>query len=146
MRLSQLRIDGVEAAARPARLLWPAMLNGLRCRCPHCGEGRLFRSFLQTETKCERCGEEFHHHRADDLPAYLVIVIVGHVMVGAFMGVEVMTSLSTWQHLAIWIPVTVLATIALLQPVKGSIVGLQWALYMHGFGGHADELETHPEL
>ena len=86
-----------------------------------------------------------HHHRADDLPAYLVVVIVGHVILGAFMGVEATSTLSTWQHLAIWVPLTVVMALGLLQPVKGAVVGLQWALYMHGFGGEDDALETHPE-
>lgn len=132
--------------AREARSLWTAMKRGALGRCPHCGEGRLFRAFLKTVDQCEACGEVIHHHRADDLPAYLVVFIVGHVMVGGFMAVEATTTLSTWQHLAIWGPLTLVASIALLQPVKGAVVGLQWALYMHGFGGETDTLETHPEL
>jgi len=95
---------------------------------------------------CEVCGEEMKHHRADDLPAYLVVMIVGHVVVGAFLGAEMMFKLSTWQHLAIWGPLTLVMALALLQPVKGAVVGLQWALYMHGFGGNDDFIETHPEL
>lgn len=133
------------AARRPERQVTKAMWRGLRGRCPHCGEGRLFRSFLKTVDACDICGEEMGHHRADDLPAYLVVFIVGHVVVGAFMGAEMMFSLSTWQHLAIWAPLTVIAAVGLLQPVKAAIVGLQWALYMHGFGGEVDRIETHPE-
>lgn len=128
------------------RPLMQAMSRGFRGRCPHCGDGRLFRKFLKVADSCQVCGEEFHHHRADDLPAYLVIFIVGHVVIGAFMGVETAVSLSTWQHLAIWAPLTLVLTIALLQPVKGAVVGLQWALRMHGFSGKPDALETHPEL
>ena len=131
--------------ARPRRSVVQAMARGFRCRCPNCGESRLFASFVKTADRCENCGEEFFHHRADDFPAYLVIVIVGHVLVGAFMGVEAMVTLSTWQHLAIWVPLTIGLALALLQPVKGAVVGLQWALYMHGFGGHKDEIDTHPE-
>ena len=130
---------------RPARSAWQAMKRGFLGRCPNCGKGRLFASFARTKEKCETCGEAFHHHRADDLPAYLVIFIVGHIVVGAFMGAEAVTQLSMWQHLAIWVPVTIISAIALLQPVKGAVVGLQWAFHMHGFGGHPDELETHPE-
>ena len=128
------------------RPLMQAMRRGFKGRCPHCGDGRLFRKFLKVADSCPVCGEEFHHHRADDLPAYLVIFIVGHVVIGAFMGVETTVSLSTWQHLAIWAPLTLVMTIALLQPVKGAVVGLQWALRMHGFSGKPDTLETHPEL
>lgn len=136
---------GENQSGRPARPLMQAIARGFLGRCPNCGKGRLFASFLKTEHACAACGEEFHHHRADDLPAYLVVVIVGHVVIGAFMGVETMVSLSTWQHLAIWVPLTVAAALALLNPVKGSVVGLQWALYMHGFGGQEEPLESHPE-
>jgi uncharacterized protein (DUF983 family) len=135
----------VSDGGRPARSLMSAMMGGLRGRCPHCGEGRLFASFLKTVDRCECCGTEMHHHRADDLPAYLVVVIVGHIVVGAFMGVEATSTLSTWQHLAIWVPVTIGSALALLRPVKGAVVGLQWALYMHGFGGEEDLVEAHPE-
>jgi uncharacterized protein (DUF983 family) len=126
---------GQQHVGRPARPLMNAMARGLRGRCPQCGEGRLFAAFLNTADQCNRCGEELHHHRADDLPAYLVVVIVGHIIVGAFMGVEATSTLSTWQHLAIWAPLTIGLALALLQPIKGGVIGLQWALNMHGFGG-----------
>jgi uncharacterized protein (DUF983 family) len=132
--------------SRPARPLMNAMLRGFLGRCPHCGEGRLFASFLKTVDRCAHCGEEMHHHRADDLPAYLVVVIVGHIVVGAFMGIEATSTLSTWQHLAIWVPLTIVSALALLRPVKGAVVGLQWALYMHGFGDEQDLIETRPEV
>lgn len=123
-----------------------SMMRGFRGRCPACGGHRLFHSYLKTAEQCHGCKEPFHHHRADDLPAYLVIFIVGHIVVGAFMGVEATTALSTWQHLAIWVPVTIFLSLALLRPIKGAIVGLQWALRMHGFGDKQEVLETHPEL
>ncbi|MCO5157320.1 MAG: DUF983 domain-containing protein [Aquamicrobium sp.] len=132
--------------AESPRSLAQAMGRGFRGKCPHCGEGRLFRKFLKVADSCDVCGEEYHHHRADDLPAYLVIVVVGHIIVGAFMGFESMFTLTTWQHLAIWVPITLVMTIGLLQPTKGVVVGLQWALRMHGFSGKPDALETHPEL
>lgn len=128
------------------RSLMQAMGRGFMCKCPHCGEGKLFRKFLKVADSCSECGEEYHHHRADDLPAYLVIIIVGHIVVGAFMGIENVFVLSTWQHLAIWVPITLVMTLGLLQPVKGSVVGLQWALKMHGFSGKPDALEIHSEL
>jgi uncharacterized protein (DUF983 family) len=130
----------------PKRDLWQAMARGLRCRCPSCGEGKIFRAFLKVADKCPACGENLSHHRADDLPAYLVILIVGHVVVGAFMGVEAASDLSMGQHLAIWVPLTVIGSLALLRPVKGAVVGLQWALGMHGFGDGKEAAETHPEL
>lgn len=138
--------DHVYGQRRAERDTAQAMWRGFRGRCPHCGEGRLFGRFLKVVDQCEVCGEEMKHHRADDLPAYLVVLIVGHIMVGGFLSAEMMFRLTTWQHLAIWAPLTVVMSLALLQPVKGAVVGLQWALYMHGFGGEHDVIETHPEL
>lgn len=136
---------GQQHSGRIARPLWTAMKRGALGRCPHCGEGNLFRAFVKTVDKCDHCSEELHHHRADDLPAYLVVAIVGHIVLGAFMGVEATSTLSTWQHVAIWVPLTILMAIVLLQPVKGAVIGLQWAFYMHGFGGEEDLIESHPE-
>lgn len=137
---------GENQTGRPARPVWNAIRRGLSCRCPNCGEGKLFRSFLKIVDTCAACGADMHHHRADDLPAYIVVAIVGHIVVGAFMGIEATSTLSTWQHLAIWIPLTILSAVALIRPVKGGVVGLQWALYMHGFGGEDAVAESHPEL
>lgn len=132
-------------AARPERKLGEAIWRGFRCRCPNCGEGRLFGSFPKTVDTCSECGERIDHHRADDLPAYLVIFIVGHIVVAGFMAAEAAFVLTMWQHLAMWVPVTILGSLALLQPVKGAVIGLQWALYMHGFGDEPDTIDTHPE-
>ena len=63
------------------RDVWTAMKRGFRGRCPRCGEGKLFRAFLKVDDHCSECGLDFTPHRADDLPAYLVIVIVGHIVV-----------------------------------------------------------------
>lgn len=132
------RIFGAGEAKQPERSVYGAMRHGFAGRCPSCGRGRLFRAFLKTVDECPSCGETIEHHRADDLPAYLVIVIVGHVVVGAFMGVQAATVWPLWAHLALWAPLTVLMSLALLGPIKGAVVGLQWALRMHGFGGEED--------
>jgi uncharacterized protein (DUF983 family) len=117
------------------RAVGRAMLNGFFNRCPACGEPGLFVEFLKTEQQCTACGTEFHHHRADDLPAYLVVLVLGHIMVGLVMLLQEATSLGIWQQLSIIAPISILFAILLLRPTKGAVVGLQWALYMHGFGG-----------
>jgi uncharacterized protein (DUF983 family) len=108
--------------------------RGLFGRCPKCGEGRLFRAFLKVADHCPACGEELHHHRADDFPAYLVIVIVGHLVVGLVLAVEVAYAPPLWVHALLWLPVTAGLALALLQPVKGAVVGFQWQHGMEGFG------------
>lgn len=123
-----------------AQALW----RGFRGRCPHCGKGRLFARFLKVAERCEACGEELFHQRADDFPAYLVIVIVGHAVVPAILAVEMAYAPPVALQLAVWLPVTLIAALALLQPTKGAIVGLQWQAGMHGFA-HAKELrDAHP--
>lgn len=116
-----------------------AIKYGLRSRCPKCGEGKLFKAYLKPVDACAVCGEEMLHHRADDFPPYLAIFIVGHIVVAGFMATDRWLVLESWQHLMIWIPVTIILSLALLQPLKGGVIGLQWALRMHGFGGESDE-------
>ncbi|MBB5051579.1 uncharacterized protein (DUF983 family) [Afipia massiliensis] len=117
----------------PKRDLWQAMARGLRCRCPSCGEGKIFRAFLKVADKCPACGENLSHHRADDLPAYLVIVIVGHIIVPIALWIETNYAPSMLLQLAFYLPFTLVSSLLLLQPVKGAVVGLQWAFRMHGF-------------
>ena len=93
----------------------------------------MFRAYLKVADNCPACGEDLHHHRADDFPAYIVIVIVGHIMVPLVLAVETAFSPPYWVHMAIWPAAVAGLSLALLQPVKGAIVGLQWVLGMHGF-------------
>ncbi|QLF70133.1 DUF983 domain-containing protein [Peteryoungia desertarenae] len=118
-----------------------SMKRGLLNSCPACGSGRLFQSYLKTVDNCASCGEAMHHHRADDLPPYIVIMILGHVLVGGYMMTDLVFPVSEWIHLAIWAPIGIITSLLTLQPIKGAVVGLQWALKMHGFGGHADDVE-----
>jgi uncharacterized protein (DUF983 family) len=120
-------------AQRPQRDVLQAMRKGFFGRCPSCGRGHLFRAFLKVADECDACGEEMRHHRADDAPAYFVILIVGHIVVALALEVEILFSPPYWVHVALWIPLTLGLALGLLQPIKGAIVGLQWAQYMHGF-------------
>jgi uncharacterized protein (DUF983 family) len=111
-----------------------AMLRGLLCRCPRCGKGHLFRAYLVTHEYCPVCGEALYHHRADDAPPYFVILTVGHIVIASVLAMEVVWHPRSWVQFAIWIPVTMILTLALLPPIKGVIIGFQWARRMHGFG------------
>lgn len=107
--------------------------RGLICRCPHCGRGHLFGKFLKINDYCSHCGEALYHQRADDFPAYAVIAIVGHIVVPAELFAEVHYALPDWTLYGVWMPLTVILSLALLQPVKGLIVNIQWRLGLHGF-------------
>jgi uncharacterized protein (DUF983 family) len=119
-------------AARPIR---PAVLRGAAGKCPACGEGKLYRRYLKVSDTCPKCGEELHHHRADDAPPYFTILIAGHFIVAGVMMVEDYFHPAYWLHIAIWFPLTIGICLWMLPRVKGALVGLQWALRMHGFGG-----------
>ena len=122
-----------ESAIAEKRDVWTSIKRGFRGRCPRCGEGKLFRAFLKVDNNCSVCGLDFTPHRADDLPAYLVIVVVGHIVVPMALFIETNYSPPVALQLAIYLPFTLVASLALLQPVKGAVVGMQWALRMHGF-------------
>jgi uncharacterized protein (DUF983 family) len=136
-RVTQVyRSDGSPPDARP---IFASMLRGAAHKCPACGVGAMFRRYLKVADACPHCGEELHHHRADDAPAYFTIVIVGHIVVGLVLAVEMAYRPALWVHAALWLPLTVILTLALLPSVKGALVGLQWALRMHGFDPNATE-------
>jgi uncharacterized protein (DUF983 family) len=122
-----------DSAPAGKRNVWNALKRGWRGHCPRCGEGKLFRAFLKVDDHCSVCGQDFTPHRADDLPAYLVIVIVGHIVVPTTLLIETNYSPPVALQLAIYLPLTLILSLLLLQPVKGAVVGLQWALRMHGF-------------
>jgi uncharacterized protein (DUF983 family) len=128
-----------ETGVSAKRNVWSAIKRGFRGRCPRCGEGKLFRAFLKVDDHCSVCELDFTPHRADDLPAYLVIIIVGHIVVPTALWIETDYSPPVWLQLAIYLPLTLVLSLALLQPVKGAVVGMQWALHMHGFDDNAPD-------
>lgn len=120
------------------RSLSLSLRRGFFGACPHCGQSKLFRTYLKVADHCSDCNESFVHQRADDLPAYIVLFIVGHVIVGALMSVDVEGVWPLWVHMVLWPSLTLILSLLLLQPVKGAVVGLQWALRMHGFSNQPD--------
>ena len=134
------------ARALPKRDVARAMRRGLVKRCPACGEGTMFRGFSAVADHCDRCGEALHHHRADDFPPYATIFVIGHVVVPSMYLVEKIWRPELWVHAALWLPLTVLLSVGLLRPLKGAIIGLQWALYMHGFDPNAGAEDAAVEI
>ncbi|MBO6867360.1 MAG: DUF983 domain-containing protein [Thalassococcus sp.] len=112
----------------------PALLKGWRRKCPNCGSGPLLSGYLKVRDTCPVCREDLHHHRADDGPAYMTLLIVGHLMAPLLLFV-----FETWRPE----PLTLFTIFAvgcsglslyLLPRLKGMIVAFQWAKQMHGFG------------
>ncbi|TAG31440.1 MAG: DUF983 domain-containing protein [Rhodobacterales bacterium] len=121
------------------RPLRPALARGWRRKCPNCGAGPMMRGFLKVRDACPVCGEALHHQRADDGPAYLTILIVGHILAPVLLFVY-----STWRPEPLLLALifsfgTVALSLFLLPRLKGGMVAFQWAKRMHGFGSGTDD-------
>jgi len=112
----------------------PAMWRGYRRRCPNCGEGAMFKGFLKVTDTCAACGQDLHHHRADDGPAYLTILVVGHVMAPLIHVLFTKFRPEPLVFASILTVICVALSLYLLPRLKGLVVGIQWAKRMHGFG------------
>ncbi|MFM8941022.1 MAG: DUF983 domain-containing protein [Phenylobacterium sp.] len=115
-----------------------AFSRGLRGRCPHCGEGRLFRSYLKVQSDCPGCGVDLTRYPADDGPAYFTILLVGHLVIVPILFIPYV-----WQGpLAVTIPLSLgfLASVTLgfLPLVKGAFIGHMAYLRLS-----ADQAERH---
>jgi uncharacterized protein (DUF983 family) len=102
------------------------IVRGLTCRCPRCGEGRLFRGFLTIAPRCDRCGLDYSFADAGDGPAVFVILISGFITVGAALGVEAMYQPPYWVHALLWVPLILVTTLVPLRLVKSLLIALQF--------------------
>ena len=115
-----------------------AFVRGLRGRCPHCGEGRLFWKYLKVSPTCEACNHDLAQYPADDGPAYFTILIVGHLLVAPLLFFPII-----WQAPAMYIvPATLIPlcilTLLLLPRVKGAFIGV-----MHQVGVKSQDATLH---
>jgi uncharacterized protein (DUF983 family) len=116
-----------------------AAWKGFRCRCPKCGEGKLFKGFLKPVAACAACHENLEGHRSDDLPPYITIFAVGHLIVPFILANEMSASpWPLWIAAAVWLPLALALTLLLMPRVKGAVIGMQWGLRLHGFDPAGD--------
>ena len=109
--------------------IWPPVepiAAGLKGRCPRCGEGKLFSSFLAVGRECEVCRLEYSFADAGDGPAVFVILIIGFVVVGLALWMEVNLAPPLWLHLLLWIPLTLALSLGSLRLIKGMLITLQY--------------------
>ena len=99
---------------------------GLRCRCPRCGRGKLFQGLLTVAPVCTECGLDLKKEDSGDAAAVFVIFILGAAVVPVAILVETMFSPPEWVHLALWPPLIILGTLALLRPFKATAIALQY--------------------
>ena len=115
------------------RPVWPAIRQGWSRRCPSCGKGHMMTGFLKVADACPECGEDFHHHRADDGPAYLTILIVSHIMAPALLWAFTHFRPEPLVLFSIFAVGCVALSLYLLPRLKGAVVAFQWSRRMHGF-------------
>lgn len=100
---------------------------GLRARCPRCGEGRMFKGFITLPERCAVCGLDYGFADSGDGPAVLVMLLVGFIVVGLALYVEVTFSPALWVHLLLWLPLSLVLCLGALRLMKGVLIALQYA-------------------
>jgi uncharacterized protein (DUF983 family) len=103
-----------------------AILRGLRGRCPRCGEGTLYRGFINLKPACDKCDLDFGFADAGDGPAVFAILIGGFIVVFAALVVEFAYQPPYWVHAALWLPLILIVTLGPLRPIKGVLIALQY--------------------
>jgi len=102
-----------------------AIRAGLRCRCPRCGEGRLFAGFLALRPRCEVCELDYGFADSGDGPAVFIMFLAGSIVVGAALVTEVVYQPPYWVHAALGLPLILIVTLGPLRPMKGLMIALQ---------------------
>ncbi len=125
--------EGACATGAGERPLGQACWRGWRRRCPCCGTGPMMKSYLKVRDTCTVCEAELYHQRADDGPAYLTILVVGHLMAPLLGWAFVAFRPNPMVLASIFAIGTVALSLYLLPRFKGLMVGFQWAKRMHGF-------------
>ncbi|SHL46043.1 DUF983 domain-containing protein [Roseibium suaedae] len=100
--------------------------SGLSGHCPRCGEGRLFKGYLTVRPNCSNCGLDFSFADSGDGPAAFIIMLVGFVVVGLALAVELTYQPPIWVHMLLWLPLTVILGAGIMRPLKGLLIALQY--------------------
>lgn len=122
------------AAQKEERDLWPALRRGFRRKCPNCGSGPMLKAYLKVRDTCPVCRQNLSHHRADDGPAYLTILIVGHLMAPSLLFAFIHFRPDPLVLFTIFAIGCTTLSLYLLPRLKGAVVAFQWARRMYGFG------------
>jgi uncharacterized protein (DUF983 family) len=120
------------------KIVWPKSLvalgRGFSRRCPRCGEGHLFAGtrltrFIKLVDQCNVCHERFGHIRADDIPAYFSVFLVGHIMLSGLLVVAE-RQYPAWAQFAVAIPLAIILLYLFMPSVKGAVAARLWSLGM----------------
>ena len=108
---------------QPARI--DPIRAGLRCRCPNCGQGRLYRGFLKVVDRCDVCGFDFTRLNTGDGAAIFIMQIAGGIVVFSALYVQIAFSPPIWAMLLVALPLVAVLSLGLMQPGKGVMIALQ---------------------
>jgi uncharacterized protein (DUF983 family) len=106
--------------------LRPLLRTALRCRCPRCGEGKLYDGLLSVAAFCPQCGLDLRAQDAGDGPAVFVVLILGALVVALAILVEILAAPPLWVHIVLWTPVILGGAITMLRPLKAGLIALQY--------------------
>ncbi len=112
--------------------LWSSIGRAVLGHCPNCGQGRLFKSYLKQVDSCQYCSEEFGHIRADDGPAWLTIVLVGHIMAPFIVMYAIDSAWPVWLSVTVWSAFAVTLMLVLLPRSKGLFIAIIWRMQCSG--------------
>ncbi|MDE2301158.1 MAG: DUF983 domain-containing protein [Sphingomonadales bacterium] len=113
--------------------IWQAIGRGVRSRCPRCGDAHLFARFLKPMPVCPGCAQDWSPQRADDFPAYISMLVTGHLLAPVVIAIEIAFAPPVAIFAALVIPAAMACMLGLLQPAKGAVIAIQWWSGMHGF-------------
>lgn len=103
-------------------ILWA----GWHGKCPECGKGHMFRSWLKLADRCENCGLDYSFAAPDDGPAFFSQCIVAFPLTFVIVWMQIVYSPPMWIHLVFSIPVMVVGCVLPLRPIKGWLVASQY--------------------
>ena len=111
---------------KPPETIQASIVAGLKCACPRCGRGKLFRGFVTLRPRCEVCGLDYDFANSGDGPAVFIMFLAGFIVVGAALVTEVLYRPPYWVHAALWLPLILVVTLGPLRPMKGLMIALQY--------------------
>ena len=106
----------------------------LRCRCPRCGKGKVFKGLLTWQPACPVCGLDLGRSDTGDAGAVGVIMVLGALVVGMAFWVEFHLSPPLWVHAILWPVVTIPLAVLIMRPVKAALVAAQFRHRSHEMG------------
>lgn len=107
--------------------IWPAIWNGMKCRCPRCGQGKLFHHYIEQVDHCPACGESLSEYKVGLFLSLIVITVMVHILGFAMLEMELSGHGNPLIYLYVLVPLSVIVPLIILPSSKGAIIGLMWA-------------------